>query len=296
MDSPLDPCRPTESRTRKLRREKFDVFQDKLEITVKIRGKCVHVTSNFCPSPPPRKKKGSIIKAFSKAARMRVLRFSATVDWSRGIGGRFITLTYPDERVRHDKGDRKKHLYIFCRSMERHMGTKIPLVWRVEWKERESGIFQGKAAPHVHMLVFTSLFIPYWLVNEWWKQAIGWDAYVRTECRAVSNERMAGAYVSKYVAKVDENYSLVNVLKGNSTGRHYGYKRPAQIPRCSGVTILGGTANFFSRLRDIAFRELPNDFRDGDASYTLLGEKAERWKEIIVENALAEGLIVEYDH
>jgi len=269
---------------------------DDVETCVLIKGRLLKVTSNYCPSPPPKKKKGQTIFEFSNQSRMRCLRFSATVDWPNAIGGRFITLTYPPQRESHSAEDRKKHLYVFHRSLEKYLDRHVAIMWRVEWLRRQSGSTKGNLAPHIHLLTFSNEYIPFWLVNTWWQRAIDWKQYVRTECRKVENEKQAGAYVSKYVAKSTDSPSLVNVPKRNKTGRHYGYKRAAQIPRCAGVTIVGTSPEFLAALRDIGFSTLPDYRPDCDVGFTLLGDNADMWKEVVLQLAIDEGLVVEYDH
>jgi hypothetical protein len=174
--------------------------------------------------------------------------------------------------------------------MEKHLGREMPLLWRVEWVPRKSGTYLHHWIPHIHLLTFVRKFIPHQLVKRWWGQAITWDGYLRTECKRVQSESLAGYYVAKYTAKMADDPSLVNHLKGNIRGRHYGYKRLSLIPRHARVAVLGNTPRFRTALGEIGMAELPDHRPDEEVSFTLLGEKAERWKEIIMQIAVDEGL------
>jgi len=171
---------------------------------------------------PPPSARGRKIKVFSRASRLRMLKFVAGIDWSEFAGGKFITLTFPDARWPNDNYQRNIYRSVFVRSMEKHLGITVPALWRTEWLPRLSGKFKGKVLPHIHLLTFRGKWFDKEDVNALWKRAIGYKPYCRTEIKAIENEQMAGFYVSKYCAKVPDSLSLVHPPNLNTTGRHYG--------------------------------------------------------------------------
>jgi hypothetical protein len=63
-----------------------------------------------------------------------------------------FTLTYPDNFPLY-REDYKGHLEAFCDRMQRRW-PGAAVIWKLEFKERQSGMNKGKIAPHYHLLVF----------------------------------------------------------------------------------------------------------------------------------------------
>ena len=63
-----------------------------------------------------------------------------------------FTLTYPDNFPLY-REDYKGHLEAFCDRMQRRW-PGAAIIWKLEFKERQSGKNKGKIAPHYHLLVF----------------------------------------------------------------------------------------------------------------------------------------------
>jgi len=59
---------------------------------------------------------------------------------------------YPDSFPLY-REDYKGHLEAFCDRMQRRW-PGVAIIWKLEFKERQSGKNKGKIAPHYHLLVF----------------------------------------------------------------------------------------------------------------------------------------------
>ena len=91
------------------------------------------------------------ISEFTPAARRRMMQMMAKVE--RAAIPFFVTLTYPDDFPLY-RGDYKGNLETFCDRLERRW-PGMPVIWKLEFKERKSGENAGKIAPHYHLFVYS---------------------------------------------------------------------------------------------------------------------------------------------
>jgi len=176
----------------------------------------------------PGKRKG--ISGFTKAARLRMLRHVASIEWNSFKKGVFITLTYPNEYHGRTMKERNRDRYLFMRTMENHLGRKVGAMWRIEWEKRKSGSSMGKWFCHVHVIVFNCRFISKEVVNDGWRRALNAEGPLITWIDGISDGRKASRYVSKYCAKLPDAGVLDDTTYLNSTGRHWGMHRKSLIP------------------------------------------------------------------
>jgi Zn-finger nucleic acid-binding protein len=154
---------------------------------------------------PPKR---GIIKRFSAASRRRLLRLMATIKREYFIFALFLTLTYPDKFP--DMKKVKRDLDVFQKRVVRKF-PKCAGVWRLEQKERQSGVNAGSVAPHFHILLFGVSYVDYaWLAQTWF-EIVGSDdskhLKAGTSVERVRNYLHAQSYVSKYMSKIDEDSS-----------------------------------------------------------------------------------------
>lgn len=152
--------------------------------------------------PAPKGGKRGAVTILSPASRRRLMRKLATVRIDAFAGALFITLTYPDLipascKVQKDfKRFRERLDYLFPAACG---------FWRVEVKERLSGVCLGLPAPHLHVLTFGVDWIPFeWLQKAWWESVGSGDLAhfeAGTHIERVSDVGRARRYISKYVAK-----------------------------------------------------------------------------------------------
>jgi len=88
------------------------------------------------------------IEGFSHAARRKMRYFTAKI--SRQSKALHVCLTYPEEYPK-DPTLWKAHLGSFLKRLDREYG-KHAVIWRME--------FQVRGAPHFHLLIFFSTFLP----------------------------------------------------------------------------------------------------------------------------------------
>ena len=101
---------------------------------------------------------------FSSSSRLRMFRLINRLDWSAAGRSTFFTATWPDQLGRPMYEQITDARTKFQASWERKAKKACPGLWRVEWKIRQSGRYQGQVMPHVHAIYFGCPFCPW----EWW--------------------------------------------------------------------------------------------------------------------------------
>lgn len=157
------------------------------------------------------------ISGFSRASRKRMIEFMAKVRNVQDMY--FVTMTYDDESwlMKHD--DHHADFEAFRRRFERAF-PNFRAIWRVEVKERLSGLLKGNNVPHFHLLIFTnrsdsnedkeaySEGFRAWGVRVWGEilqaQNPAFEKY-GYHVTPVRSRKMAYAYVSKYIGKQDND-------------------------------------------------------------------------------------------
>jgi len=167
--------------------------------------------------------RGSITN-FSKKSRKRMIEHMAKI---RSPGTlQFVTLTYTDKVWFSGLSGRdlQKHLETFCHALEHNFDAGI--VWRKEFKRRQSGTHTGQIAPHLHLIirgVGACENFHNWVSTAWTR--ITGDK-CRVDVQVARSRRHAYSYVSKYVAKTEEDESLISEIFHNTgdIGRHWGIR------------------------------------------------------------------------
>lgn len=264
-------------------------LERKTSYVVTVQGKLVEFKRWQFNDPPACEKARGVIQTFSPAARLRVLKFLATVDFDYHDFSVFVTLTYPDKFFGIEKGRRNVHRANMLRKIESHLCHQVHGFWKVEWMPRESGSNVGEFMPHVHFLLFGVRFIHFELINRWWKDVIHNEGYVRTEIQRTVNEKQTAFYVAKYIAKTSGivPFSITHI--STIDGRHFGYVRKPNIPR-KRKTVLSnlpdGVIRELEALACLADRERPPE---SDSTFTLLGARSDVARRVISEYLLTQG-------
>lgn len=181
------------------------------------------------------------VTEFSRKSRKRMIeKLLKKRNWKRVT---FITLTYPDEvyfdchlTPKHVKQDLDTLIKRFRRDSD-----DIELIWRIEWETRKSGNFEGKEAPHFHLIIdgYMGDIADYRkeIANDWYeilKQDNPDTRKPRIDVQTAKNRRHAMYYLSKYVAKeaLRKNEESICELFHNPEmpmGRHWGTTRSWDI-------------------------------------------------------------------
>jgi len=165
-------------------------------------------------------KSGSVVKRspgrrgkigrFTRSSRNNLLRRLAMLrDRTNGM---FVTLTYGSQFA-FTPEECKIHLSILRKALTRHF-PEHGAFWRLEVKERLSGVNQGKPVPHYHLLVYG---VPEAKIEElresihviWTRAVYGQITpfrLLRTEVKEFKNQRHAMSYASKYAAKEEPHH------------------------------------------------------------------------------------------
>jgi len=133
---------------------KFHIPSQRSVATVELYAKAGFMRVNLetadmlrvSPKPPLRGE----IDHFSNASRRRMIDLLAKVDFT--CVPFWVDLTYPD-RFPEDSELWKPHLEAFLNRIKRRWPESCA-IWKLEFKERLSGVNKGKLAPHFHLLVF----------------------------------------------------------------------------------------------------------------------------------------------
>ena len=177
----------------------------------------VKVDSILQDLPVIKSQRGNVA-GFSNKSRKRMIDLMNSQ--RHGSPKAFVSLTYADEalfsvsesdtvkRVTRSE-DWKNHLEILRKRFERKY-PNIKAIWRIELKKRKSGEFRGLIAPHFHMLIFDDdETIGAWLQQTWYeilKTGLQKHFEHGTHVSTVKSARHAMFYVSKYVAKTEDEF------------------------------------------------------------------------------------------
>lgn len=197
---------------------------------LKVQGNATQVSRKLNFSKiPPRVLRGRIT-AFSRQARMRMLRFVAHCNWPAIGKSLFITLTYPDSHARETVAARGMHKSLFFRYAEKFLGRQVPALWRVEWKPRQSGEYTGIVVPHFHLLVCGVRYLHWARVRAWWRQILEVKGPLCTDVQGIEGEGGVADYVAKYAGKIASLDIGTYQSSVDPSGRHWGVRRKSAIP------------------------------------------------------------------
>jgi hypothetical protein len=154
---------------------------------------------------PPKREPGDIT-GFSRKSRLRLLKKVNRVDHENKSDPYFVTLTYP-EKYPVKREEYKSDLETFLKRLKRAAGD-LEYLWRLEAQKR--------GAPHYHLLLYIERDINLSLFQEWvsenWYEVAqrNWDLKdekhleAGTNCKKIEDFRQVSYYVSKYMAKEDD--------------------------------------------------------------------------------------------
>lgn len=226
------------------------------------------------------------IKVFSKASRRRVLRLVATM--KRTEISIFATMTYPDNFERNPKKV-KKHLDNFFKRLLRKCPDAI-ILWRLEPKQRKSGINAGEIAPHFHLLIWNVDYknLREWIPQNWYGVVGSGDEKhlaAGTRVERVRSSRGVLFYTAKYICKSDSY-----VMAG--WGRYWGVVNRDMLQTIQGketeIEIDDATAKTILRYMQRKASEVYNrkgkfvgtrKFPKWGYKFTLIGN-ADVWKSV----------------
>jgi len=219
-------------RTAKDCEEAFHRYLFNLQPWLSVRGRLIHLhlPSEYKPHTYQHKRKQ--ITWFTPSSRLRMLRWSATVDWGKIPMALFVTLSYPDAFIGVTMEQRTAHKDALMKRLERHFKKLEGVIWRWEWKPRLTGEHVGRIAPHLHLLLMNKRFLLWYDLMEWWMEIIGEKHYANVDVRKCNRRDMAARYLTKYLGKCDDLGVLGIDTYDAVGGKHWGTRRHSLIPRC----------------------------------------------------------------
>lgn len=224
---------------------------------------------------------------FSVSARFRLLKLLNAIDYEKAKPGIFISLTFPDETILMDKTALTQARSVFWRYVETYRKEQVTAIWRIEWKDRQSGLYVGEYKPHFHFMVYKQFYIPYAKVNEWWKKSIHHVGYLRTQTKRMVCEAQTGYYLSKYVAKPGPCSLVIAANLNIPSQKHWGAMRRPLLPLYEKIESLLPDTDTTEFARETARRLRPEINEWGSDSFTLFGPEARKVWGIISQDAVA---------
>lgn len=175
------------------------------------------------------------VLGYSSDSRRRLMRLIASTEKQQKP--LFVTMTYPDEfdeAIETWKRDIKVFGQRFLRAF-----PDASYIWRIEFKERQSGVSEGKIAPHFHLLVWgvTMQNMKRFITEAWFGVVnSGNEDHYRagTRCEYVREWRGTMRYTSKYITKTD-------TFPPGWQGRVWGVVGRDKLPLAPLVTIMVST-------------------------------------------------------
>ncbi len=183
---------------------KYDFEPAEPKLTLRLGGSLVRVQTGLGGGAGGGKR--GVVTGFSSASRRRLMRIIASLE--RGERPMFVTMTYPDI-FPGDLARWKRDIDVFGKRLAR----EYPLagfLWRIEFKERMSGVSRGLIAPHFHLLVYGASYrdLLGWVPKAWWSVVGSGNVdHLRAGTRVEHIYSWGGImrYVGKYIAK-EEDY------------------------------------------------------------------------------------------
>lgn len=220
-----------------------------------------------------------IIRTFSRNARLRLMRFMARLK-VRKIRATFITLTFM-EKVTHETA---RIVFKRFTMRLRRAYSSASAVWRLEYQPKRGAI-------HYHLICFN---IPFWKqaeLQKTWEDCTHEQRSI-VDIRLIHGARSIMAYVSKYIAKVDDrpttsldDGSYQHVEGEGSAGRFWGYINKELLPLGEVVAGVLTERQTIKSLSSLAWAILGSENPYNRLSFHLFCDNA-RW---LCERAIEEG-------
>lgn len=226
------------------------------------------------PRPGPEKHERGKVETFSAKSRLRMLCWLNRLAWHEKGNTLFVTLTFPDGTVSQEKKVVHQYLYLWHRYLEKHVGKNVPVVWRLEFEPRKSGVWRWHYVPHFHLLLFGVKYIHHSRIKEWWNKALGFDGYVRTDIGRPRNRKQVWAYIAKYCAKRDGSLVIGPYLNNPFPGRRWGILRRSDLPLAELHSMREFDCEYIEDAYFAALQANPHIDQYNNKSFTLLGESA----------------------
>ena len=213
---------------------KFNIKKKAVASIVRVQGDLV-VVEPVVKKPVKYNRQGGTvgrkIRGFSRNSRRRLMKLCASTLVSPDA---FSTLTFDDtvlelvneSTLNPEAQNAKMKDYGHNLSAALQFRFKgIGLIWRVENQPRKRGEFKGQMVPHMHQIIWLGGHdadqVREFIMRKWleYTGTENPDAYAVTEraksFQMLDGRREAVSYVSKYIAKIDDDY-------GFSCGRVWG--------------------------------------------------------------------------
>lgn len=223
--------------------------------------------------------KRGVIRTFTRGSRLRLMRFMARLK-VRKIRATFITLTFTEIVT----NERAKLVFKRFAMRLRRKFQHTSSVWRMEFQER--------GAIHFHLLAFNMPFYKQSELQKAWESCTG-EAMSIANIKLVHGARSVMAYVSKYIAKVDdrEPTSLDDGSyqhdegEGRSSGRFWGWINKELLPLGEVYAGVLTDRQTIKSLSSLVWAILDNGNPYNSLSFHLFCDNA-RW---LCERAIEEG-------
>lgn len=239
------------------------ITQDAKDLIAK---EALHATLRDLFNAPKRR----AIAEFSRKSRLRLLKLVSRLE--KTASGLFLTFTYRANMQDHTEA--KKHLDLLLRWLKYNYPGGA-FLWRMEYQKR--------GAIHFHVIAFNVNRVDLKQLTSYWQDLTGDDSYPDVE--TMHNRRKALYYVSKYVAKPEENSAgFINEPYSEKTvffGRFWGCVNRKLLPFAArSFLYLRGDAKIFHDMRRYARKHYPRLSRRLQG-FALLVSDADQWLDLL---------------
>lgn len=236
------------------------------EAKQQIAREACHATMRDLFTPVKRR----MIAEFSRKSRLRLLKLVSRLE--KTASGLFLTFTYRANMQDHTEA--KNHLDLLLRWLKYNYPVGA-FLWRMEYQKR--------GAIHFHVIAFNVHRVDLQSITKYWQELTGDDSYPDVE--TMHNRRKALYYVSKYVAKPEQNSSgFINEPYSEKTvffGRFWGCVNRKALPFAPRTYLyLRGDAKVFHDMRRYGRKHYARLSRRYQG-FCLLVADAEQWLNLL---------------
>lgn len=251
---------------------KLHIPPQQIVYDLRVCGSLVECQETWNWNQSPREPRGPCKEPFSRAARLRMMKEIAQIQWQNDTRYSLISLTYPDHVANRTNATHTIDRSRYIRDMEKLVGRPLGILWRKEWKQRLSGERKGEFTLHWHLLAWSTPWIDHRDIRKLWAKILRTGGPLCTDIREAKTAERAAFYAAKYAAKAS-SCSLDNgAYLNRQWGRAWGFTRKHLISYYEPKIIRNLSPSEFALLKALASAEWQGIDRGSNQGFTLFSK------------------------